>query len=64
MARRSNSRGYCDTRLVDVFELNLCDYFEGKRKNSKPSCRNCVHFNLIEITAKEEKKKKTRRSIE
>lgn len=46
MPRRKNSKGYCDKRSVDVFELNLCDYYKCKRKSLKPLCRNCVHFHI------------------
>ncbi len=44
--KRKNKKGYCDERCIDVFDVNLCDYFHGKRKNSKPSCKNCIHFNV------------------
>lgn len=50
MARKKNLKGYCDERCLFVFELNLCDYFKGKRKNSKVCCKNCVHFQRDEIT--------------
>lgn len=52
---RKNGKGYCDERTIDVFELNLCDYFNGKRKNSKPCCRNCTHFHVLEICEKNDK---------
>lgn len=52
---RKNSKGYCDERTIDVQELNLCDYFHGKRKNSKPCCRNCTHFHLLEVCKKNDK---------
>jgi hypothetical protein len=56
MARRcKNAKGYCDERSIEVLELNLCDYFKGKRRNSKPACRNCVHFHLIELSVKKNK---------
>ena len=48
-----NSKGYCDERTIDVLELNLCDYFNGKRKNSKPCCRNCTHFHIMEACKKD-----------
>lgn len=41
-----NSTGHCDERIMDVQELGLCDYFNGKRKNNKPCCKNCTHFDL------------------
>ncbi len=47
MPRRKNGKGYCDERTIDVQELSLCDYFNGKRKNSKPCCKNCTHFHLL-----------------
>lgn len=49
MARRRNSKGYCDERNIEVAELNLCDYFQCKRKSNKPLCRNCTHFHVIEV---------------
>ena len=49
---RKNNQGYCDERSIDVQELNLCDYFNGKRKNSKPCCKNCTHFHLLEVCKK------------
>ena len=52
MPRRKNGDGYCDERALDRQELNLCDYFHSKRKNSKPCCRNCVHFHLLEKSTK------------
>lgn len=49
MPRRcKNHNGYCNERNIDVQELSLCDYFHSKRKNSKPCCKNCVHFHLLE----------------
>lgn len=48
MAKRKNSKGYCEERSIEVVESQLCDYFQGKRKNSKPRCRNCSYFHLIE----------------
>lgn len=48
MARRRNLKGYCTHRNFGVQELNLCDYFEGKRKNSKSACKNCVFFQIID----------------
>jgi hypothetical protein len=56
MARRKNAKGYCDERCIDVLELNLCDFFKGKRRNSKPACRNCTHFHLIEVAIKNKNK--------
>ncbi len=53
MARRRNSKGYCDERNIEVVELNLCDYFQSKRKNNKPLCRNCTHFHVIEVPVKD-----------
>ena len=55
MARRKNAKGYCDERAIDVSELNLCDYFKGKRRGSKPACRNCVHFHQSESSLKKKK---------
>ncbi len=52
MPRPKNGKGYCDERCMDVLESNLCDYFHGKRKNSKPSCKNCTHFHLLEVCKK------------
>lgn len=54
MAKKKNHKGYCAERTMDVYELNLCDYFQGKRKNSKPCCRNCVHFHLLETCKKDD----------
>ncbi len=55
MPRRKNVKGYCDERRIDVQEENLCDYFHGKRKNSKPMCKNCTHFHTIEVSNKRNK---------
>lgn len=55
MPKCKNSKGYCDERTIDVQKLNLCDYFNGKRKNSKPSCRNCTHFHLLEVCKEDNK---------
>ncbi len=46
MARRRNAKGSCSKRSIEVCELNLCDFFKGKRKNHKPFCRNCSYFTL------------------
>ena len=49
MSRQKNIKGYCDERLINVGGLNLCDYFQGKRRNSKARCRNCTHFHNLEL---------------
>ncbi len=56
MARKKNAKGFCGERILEVLEQNLCDYFKGKRRNSKPLCRNCVHFHLIEGSTNKTKK--------
>jgi hypothetical protein len=56
MARHKNAKGYCDERSIDVQELNICDYFHGKRKNSKARCRNCIHFHVLDLNAENETK--------
>ena len=48
MTRRKNAKGYCDERSIDVQESDLCDYFQGKRRNSKARCRSCIHFHVLE----------------
>lgn len=62
MTRRKNAKGYCDERSIDVQELDLCDYFSGKRRNSKARCRNCTHFHVLE-ELKPESDKDTNKSI-
>lgn len=63
MAHRKNAKGFCKERILHVFELNLCDYFKGKRRNSKPACRNCVHFELAESSTKIKKNSVTEDDI-
>lgn len=57
MAHHKNAKGYCDERSLDVQELNVCDYFQGKRRNSKARCRNCVHFHVLETSSDVDKNK-------
>ncbi len=54
MPRRRNLNGYCDERSIQTFEMNLCDYYNGKRKSNKPLCRNCTHFHIVELTIKKQ----------
>lgn len=51
MTRPKNTEGHCDERSIDVGALNLCDYFQGKRRNSKARCRNCTHFHILVINS-------------
>jgi len=58
MAR--NKEGFCGERSLDRHELDLCDYHKGKkgkRRNLKPRCRNCVHFQIAEIIVEKKIKK-------
>ena len=59
MSRIKNNKGYCDQRCMEMLELNLCDYFETKRKNNKPICKNCIHFHSSETTTIRDKNKET-----
>ncbi len=52
---KCKNKGYCDERAFDVEDSNLCDYFHGKRKNSRLRCRNCTHFHLLEACKKDNK---------
>jgi len=50
MPRKSNSKGHCKERNIEILGVNLCDYFDRKKKNGKPICRNCTHFCQIKNT--------------
>jgi len=55
MARRSNLKGYCNKRHIEVSELNTCDLFDAKIKLAKAICRNCVFFTLNTEQPKKDK---------
>lgn len=50
-SKSPSSDGYCDQRNIATDSSNLCDYFQSKRKKSKPQCQNCKHFQIIKNTA-------------